>query len=796
MVTPDYAAAVDFLRRFHPGRLWALTAIHPDQNYKPRTATETFDEQHATDAMRWLEKYGTAYNLYFSVAEPLAAVTKKCERTDIARVWYLHVDVDPRTGEPLPDEQQRIAALLAGTGRADVIPGKLPVPPIRTYSGGGYQGFWPLETPIEINGELARAEDAKLYNLAIELAIGADKCHNIDRIMRLPGTINRPDKNKRSKGRVESLAAVVEFGDEKFPINRFSKAQPIGTPPPDDLTSGKSAGTKYQPPANVKRLDSLDNLAVADWLKVLTNQGYDPKDPNPLLPKRYPSRSEALFAVVCGLKKANVDEDTIFSIITDERFGISASVIELGSRAERYARRQIDRAREEIDKPWLHALNEKYFVVESYGGKCRVCCEAFDSEMGWRWIEKQTLEDFTNAKSNLMVQVGVKDDGTPKMKPLGEAWLDHPHRRQYEKIAFAPNQDVDNAFNLWRGFSVDAKPGNCRKYLAFVWKIICGGDRQLYQWVLDWMSYAVQHPEKPAGTAIVLTGGQGIGKTFFVKTFGRLFGFHFKLVTDDEHVVGHFNAHMEDAVVVLADEAFFAGNKKHANILKSMITADVKMTEGKGIDARPTRNCIHLFIASNNEHVVHLDGDDRRYLVLDVSERWKERADVFGKIAEQMQNGGYEALLHLLKTRDLKDFSPHKPPLKTKAKDRQQIQSLEGAEAAILELFERGELPPGLETVTVGKEGATVDSAVLLSWCRRESQRDKITYNSIAYILDGPRKNDRKRRPGLGLKAERRHGNGAMCWMFPPLDECRAAWCKIRFDYEWRPKPEGWTQEK
>jgi hypothetical protein len=43
--------------------------------------------------------------------------------------------------------------------------------------------------------------------------------------MRLPGTINRPNKVKREKGRVEALACVVEFDAERgYPLSLFKRA--------------------------------------------------------------------------------------------------------------------------------------------------------------------------------------------------------------------------------------------------------------------------------------------------------------------------------------------------------------------------------------------------------------------------------------------------------------------------------------------------------------------------------------------------------------------------------------------
>ena len=61
------------------------------------------------------------------------------------------------------------------------------------YAGFGDFGFWRLEVAIPVNGDLQLAEDAKRYNQQLELIFGGDNCHNIDRIMRLPGTINVPE---------------------------------------------------------------------------------------------------------------------------------------------------------------------------------------------------------------------------------------------------------------------------------------------------------------------------------------------------------------------------------------------------------------------------------------------------------------------------------------------------------------------------------------------------------------------------------------------------------------------------
>lgn len=190
-VQPDTNAAIDFLRRWAPEGPWALTSIRPDRK---AIDTRTFYPTDEDAARRWLGEYNGQRNIYFHVNPPLRDITKKAEREDIKSVDWLHVDIDPRAGEDLEEERQRALSLL--TSR---LPAGVPAPTVVVFSGGGYQGFWKLEQSIPVNGDLDKAEDAKRYNQQLEVLFGADNCHNIDRIMRLPGTVNIPDERKAKK---------------------------------------------------------------------------------------------------------------------------------------------------------------------------------------------------------------------------------------------------------------------------------------------------------------------------------------------------------------------------------------------------------------------------------------------------------------------------------------------------------------------------------------------------------------------------------------------------------------------
>jgi len=322
MVAPNYEASLKFLQRWRPGGPWVLTAISLD---KKSIETRTFREERPV--LEWLERHGTDRNIYFSVNPTRYDVSKKPKRADVKELAWLHCDIDPRAGEDLDQERQRALRLLLDP------PNGLPFPTAIVFSGGGYQGFWKLKEPFAINGEEALYEKAKRYNQSLELVFGADNCSNVDRVMRLPGTINRPDAQKRKKGRTETLAELVEWRDNYvYPLGDFTPAPAVQ----------KSEGSANVDKACVRPLthEEVMALPVSDLCKVVIGQGHDPDNPD-----RFPSRSEAVHYVCCECVRSGVDDQTIFSIVMDPGWPISGHVLDQKG-SPGYAIRQIKRAHE------------------------------------------------------------------------------------------------------------------------------------------------------------------------------------------------------------------------------------------------------------------------------------------------------------------------------------------------------------------------------------------------------------------------------------------------------------------
>ena len=201
----------------------------------------------------------------------------------------------------------------------------------------------------------------------------------------------------------------------------------------------------------------------------------------------------------------------------------------------------------------------------------------------------------------------------------------------------------------------------------------------------------VQKPRELPGTAIVLLGRQGVGKGFFMQQMGALIAHHYVQITQSKHLTGSFNAHLANALLVFADEGSFT--RAHAaNVLKSRISEPTFLMEQKGIDAVPVANFMRLVIASNEEHVIRAQFDERRYAVLSVSDEKQGDTAYFSSMARFMDSGGRAAFMQELLDWDLSEVEIRSVP-KTRALVEQKMLSMTQLERWWFERLQAGIFP-------------------------------------------------------------------------------------------------------
>ncbi|MDZ7685262.1 MAG: DUF5906 domain-containing protein [Gammaproteobacteria bacterium] len=320
-------------------------------------------------------------------------------------------------------------------------------------------------------------------------------------------------------------------------------------------------------------------------------------------------------------------------------------------------------------------LNKRYALVK-LGGKALVVDEYEGN------VDFINPPDFERLYNNVQVPDGNRS------APLGRHWLNHSQRRQYtDGLVFDPSLNSQGGkYNLWKGFAVEPDRSKaCTLFLEHVETVICGGNPEHFEYLLNWLALLVQQPATLPQVALVLKSEQGTGKGLFVEYLGKILGRHYKHLTDKSHLVGRFSGHLHDAVLVFADELGWDGNSKsESGALKGLITEPTRMLEKKFANAEAVKNCVHLIVASNEDWVVPAEISDRRYCVLEVSGCKRGDHDYFDALVLEMQNGGPSRLLYDLLTRDISGFEPKRFP-RTSARVSQQLQSLDPIEQWLVE---------------------------------------------------------------------------------------------------------------
>ncbi len=295
---------------------------------------------------------------------------------------------------------------------------------------------------------------------------------------------------------------------------------------------------------------------------------------------------------------------------------------------------------------FMAKMNRRFAVIQN-GNQTRILDEATD----FRLLSKN---DFQLATSN-MYAPNTKDWA-------GGVWLHGGGRREYSGIVFSPGGDVAGKYNMWRGFSIVARPGDCSLYWQLVRDAICAGDLQIYEYVRRYFAHLIQRPGERPEVAIVLRGGQGTGKNTCVDTIGSLVSEHYCQINNVDQLTGRFNAHMRNVILMHANEATWGGNKSEAGKLKAMITDATIPIEMKGVDILHIDNYMRTVVSSNEAWPVPVEADDRRFLILEVSPVYAQNTIFFGKLHTQLNNGGREALMHDLLTEEISNFSPRDKP--------------------------------------------------------------------------------------------------------------------------------------
>ena len=241
-----------------------------------------------------------------------------------------------------------------------------------------------------------------------------------------------------------------------------------------------------------------------------------------------------------------------------------------------------------------------------------------------------------------------------------EAKLDYKILNKFEGFRMAKYQMVPS----------DKIP-TCHLMLAHIKDVICRDDKsedesnlKLYDYVIGWLAWLIQNPDKKHETCLLLQGIEGCGKNMFVefvkKVIGETICFDTMNIND---IIGDFNALLSGKLLIIGDELVgYAGFKK-SDFIKGMLTSPNISITKKCVDTISEKSFQRYIFTTNNEETLRVSNNDRRICIAGVSASMVGNRDYFAKLKAEMDDlNNIKCLFDFLNKYDLTGYDFRQAP--------------------------------------------------------------------------------------------------------------------------------------
>lgn len=238
-------------------------------------------------------------------------------------------------------------------------------------------------------------------------------------------------------------------------------------------------------------------------------------------------------------------------------------------------------------------------------------------------------------------------NGQMKEVPITKEWWTHKNRRTYFRApVFDPSGGRHpNAINLWRGLAVEPEQGDWSLMRRHIFWVICRGNPIWFAYLMCWIADIFTNPEVKPGVAFNLSGAKGTGKTKVAEWLCKIMPANSGSFSKGEQLWGKHNTAIQQCLLAVMEEAFWAGDKAAEGRLKDLITSATQMIEPKFVDPFPVANFTRLWMITNEPWSFPATGDERRFFALEASDEHRRDIPYFKAIDAQMEAGGLAAML-------------------------------------------------------------------------------------------------------------------------------------------------------
>lgn len=304
---------------------------------------------------------------------------------------------------------------------------------------------------------------------------------------------------------------------------------------------------------------------------------------------------------------------------------------------------------------------------------------------------------------------------------INNEFIKSPDVYKFEQVVFDPSEtgDYRKVKNYFRGFPyvynqterlvfdnsikrndvikfTEKYYPYAKRFIEHIWDNICDSDDRAARQLLAWIADIIQKPAcSPMIAPVLRSEGKGTGKSIVSNIISHVIGIEYAFTTSNsEHIVGKFNAQLVNKLFVCGEEMSWGGSVDISNKIKDCVTSNTHAVEMKNVDVFTLPKYYRLMLITNNDWAVNASKDERRWLVLDVSDHQKQNNEYFdpffesrGKLCKKMLSD----LFSLFSSFEYKDIDLSKG-VQTKALQAQKINSMSPIEQWWVYCLEEGEI--------------------------------------------------------------------------------------------------------
>ena len=207
---------------------------------------------------------------------------------------------------------------------------------------------------------------------------------------------------------------------------------------------------------------------------------------------------------------------------------------------------------------------------------------------------------------------------------LFNKWIKDKNRRVYKRFDFIPTfNDDPEVYNTFQGFDYSNYANTEFNHVQGVIDvfikhigILVDHDPACVTWVLRYFADIIQNPDIRPDIAIIFKSGSGYGKDLLIDFISELLGdgyLHRTVKLDD--VFGQFNGECKNKLIIQFNEMSAKDGFANKESIKNFITQKFTNINEKNRLPYKQSNFVRVIICTNNNSVVDIPADDRRFVV-------------------------------------------------------------------------------------------------------------------------------------------------------------------------------------